>query len=68
MFKPSDFSNIANKNFVLIIINLIFVGIIFLNNQKKINYDNRNDFNEHARSPPENSNFVTPYAYFDLDK
>lgn len=51
--------SISLKYFAVIIINLIFVGILFLDNPKETNYNNRKEYYDFVSSTPEDAIFIT---------
>ncbi|WP_019670901.1 hypothetical protein [Eudoraea adriatica] len=53
------FPNLNLKNFRLIIINLIFVGIVFLDNPKEDRYRKKKDFYDFVSSTPKDAIFIT---------
>ena len=65
--KPFVLPNISQKIFAFIIINLIFVGILFIDNPKEISYNNRKDFYDFVQSTPKASIFMTYYAPYNTD-
>ena len=57
--KALFFPSISLKNFAVIIINLIFVGILYLDSPKETNYNNRKDYYNFVRSTPKDAVFIT---------
>lgn len=61
------FPSLSQKYFVLIIINLIFVGIVFLDNPKETNYNNIRPYYDFIRSTAEDAIFATYSAPLSTD-
>ena len=57
--KMLIFPSLSSKYFAVIIINLIFVGILFLDNPKETNYNNRKEYYDFVSSTPEDAIFIT---------
>tara|TARA_R110000868_G_scaffold125290_1_gene331137 strand:- start:8640 stop:10214 length:1575 start_codon:yes stop_codon:yes gene_type:complete len=57
--KALFFPSISFKNFAVVIINLIFVGILYIDNPKETNYNNRKEYYDFIRSTPKDAVFIT---------
>lgn len=57
--KAFVFPSLSLKNFAIIIINLIFVGILFIDDPKEINYNNRKGYYDFVSSTPIDAIFIT---------
>lgn len=53
------FPSLGAKNFAILIINLIFVGIVFIDNPKELIYNNRKAYYDFVRSTPKDAIFIT---------
>lgn len=57
--KALVFPSLTVKNFAILIINLIFVGIVFIDNPKETFYNNRKGYYDFIHSTSEDAIFVT---------
>ncbi len=61
------FPNLSLKNFSFIVINLIFVGIVFLDSPKADKYEEKKDFYDFISSTPEDAIFITHLTRLNTD-
>jgi hypothetical protein len=53
------FPSLSVKNFAILIINLIFVGIVFIDNPREVHYNNRKAYYDFVQSTPKDAIFTT---------
>ncbi len=53
------FPSLPVKNFAILIINLIFVGIVFMDNPREVHYNNRKDYYDFVQRTPKEAIFST---------
>jgi len=57
--KAPVLPTLGGKNFAILIINLIFVGIIFIDDPKEVHYNNQKAYFDFVRSTPKDAIFIT---------